>query len=387
MLRKMFRALAFGTGAATLRGLSLLRASAASGGAAGAVYALTTPPAGNAVVVYQRGVDGSLTPDGLFATGGLGTGSSLGSQGAVIVSDDHQLLFAVNAGDNTISSFRIWPDGLELADTASSGGTMPTSVAFFRGLLYVLNAGVPNNVSGFAVGRDGSLTLIAGSERSLSGADTGPAEVGFSDDGKAVIVAEKATNRIDVYVVGADGLLSGPTVFPSAGPTPFGFAVDKRNTLLVSEAGAGGGASSYRIGANGSLTPVSSMVMTGQRAACWAAVTKNGRYGYVTNAGTGNISGFAIAQDGSASLLNADGVTAATGGNPQDMALSLDSSYLYARVPVTGVIAIFRIRSDGSLDPLPSLTGTPTGLAGLAGHSPFPREGWGEGRASSPQPP
>src|SRR5216117_1886790 len=124
MLRKMFRGLAFGIGAATLIGLSLLPASAASGGAAGAVYALTNSTAGNAVVVYQRGADGSLTPDGLFATGGLGTGSSLGSQGGVIVSDDHQLLFAVNAGDNTISSFRIRPDGLELADTASSGGTM-----------------------------------------------------------------------------------------------------------------------------------------------------------------------------------------------------------------------------------------------------------------------
>src|SRR5207247_14319 len=132
MLRKMFRGLAFGIGAATLIGLSLLPASAASGGAAGAVFALTNLPAGSPVV-----------------------------------------------------------------------------------------------------GRDASLTLIAGSERSLSGADTGPAEVGFGDDGKAVIVAEKATNRIDVYVVGADGLLSGPTVFPSAGPTPFGFAVDKRNTLLV----------------------------------------------------------------------------------------------------------------------------------------------------------
>ena len=56
--------------------------------------------------------------------------------------------------------------------------------------------------------------------------------------------------------------------------------------------------------------------MTGRRAACWAVVTKNGRYGYVTNAGRGNISGFAIAQDGSAALLDADGVTAVTGGNP-----------------------------------------------------------------------
>lgn len=107
--------------------------------------------------------------------------------------------------------------------------------------------------------------------------------------------------------------------------------------------------------------------MTGQRAACWAVVTKNGRYGYVTNAGTGNISGVAIGHDGSASLLDADGVTAITGGNPTDAALSGNSRFLYARVSATNEIAAFRIGSDGSLAELPSLTGTPDGLAGLAG--------------------
>lgn len=48
---------------------------------------------------------------------------------------------------------------------------------------------------------------------------------------------------------------------------------------------------------SGTLTACSTMLMAGQRAACWAVVTNNGRYGYVTTAGTGNISGFAIAQD------------------------------------------------------------------------------------------
>ena len=173
---------------------------------------------------------------------------------------------------------------------------------------------------------------------------------------------------IDTYTVGSDGRLAGPFVHPSAGPTPFGFAVDKRNTLFVSEAGAGGGASSYRIGADASLTPASSMVMTSQRAACWAVVTKNGRYGYVTNAGTGNISGFAIGQDGLASLLNANGVTAVTNGNPTDVAVSHNSRFLYARVAATNSIAVFAIGEDGSLEPLPSLTGTPSGLAGLAAY-------------------
>jgi 6-phosphogluconolactonase (cycloisomerase 2 family) len=108
------------------------------------------------------------------------------------------------------------------------------------------------------------------------------------------------------------------------------------------------------------------MVMTGQRAASWAVVTKNGRYGYVTNAGTGNISGFTIFRDGSASLLDANGETAVTGGNPTDAALSHNSRFLYVRVAALGEIAIFRIASDGSLAPRPPLTGTPAGIVGLA---------------------
>jgi 6-phosphogluconolactonase len=345
-------------------------AASASQGAAGAVYTLTNAATGNAVLAYARSGDGSLTPDGSFPTGGNGNGdpAGLGSQGSAIVSHENHLLFAVNAGSNSISSFRVGSHGLQLADIEPSGGTLPISIAFQRGLLYVLNGGGTNNITGFTVGRDGSLQPLANSTRFLSVASPGPAQVGFNDDGTVLIVTEKNTNLIDTWLVGADGLLSGRVLNPSAGPTPFGFAVDKRNTLIVSEAGANGGASTYRFAANGSLIPVSSMVMTGQRAACWAVVTENGRYGYVTNAGTGNISGFAIASDGSASLLDADGVTAITGGNPTDAALSGDSRFLYARVSATSSIAVFRIGSDGSLAALPSFTGTPPGLAGLAAY-------------------
>ena len=367
MNRRITRAIAVVLGIAALAALTLVGGASASSDAPGAVYALTNAVTGNAVVVYDRGAGGELAPAGMYATGGVGSGTGLGSQASVIVSDDHQLLFAVNAGSNSVSSFVVRPNGLELADVVPSGGSMPTSVAFSRGLLYVLNAGVPNNLSGFRVGGNGELTPLAGSARPLSAASTSPAQVGFSDDGNALIVSEKATNRVDTYVVGPSGLLDGPFVHASAGPVPFGFAVDKRNTLLVSEAGAGGGASSYRIGDAGSLDAISGMVMTGQRAACWTVVTKNGRFGYVTNAGTGNISGFAIGADGSASLLDADGVTAVTGGNPTDAAISHDGKYLYARVAATNRIAIFRIGADGSLSALPALDGTPVGLAGLAG--------------------
>lgn len=372
MLRSRTRAVALAAVAASA--LTLAGASVAStvaegegaGPAAGAVYALTNSPAGNAVVAYRRADDGSLTPAGTYATGGTGTGAGLGSQNAVIVSDDRRFLFAVNSGSNSISAFRIEPGGLELADTAESGGLMPTSVAYHRGQLYALNAGVPNSVSGFRVDGDGDLTPIPGSSRPLSAPSTSPAQVGFSEDGATLVVTERASSQIVTYDVSAGGLLSAPVVHASAGPTPFGFAVTRHDTLFVSEAGAGGGASSYRIGESGSLAAVSSNVMTGQRAACWAVVTKNGRYGYVTNAGTGNVSGFAIAHHGAATLLSPDGVSAATGGNPTDAAISHNGRFLYVRVAALGQIAVFGIGADGSLGPRPALAATPAGLAGLA---------------------
>jgi 6-phosphogluconolactonase (cycloisomerase 2 family) len=334
----------------------------------GAVFALSNSPEGNAVVAYRRAADGSLSPAGSVPTGGAGSGAGLGSQNAVIVSDDRRFLFAVNAGSNSVSSFRIHPHGLELADVEPSNGMLPTSVAYRAGLLYVLNAGEPNNISGFTVDRAGNITPLAGSTRPLSGAQTSPAQIGFSADGAAIVVTERATSMIDTFVVGDDGLLAGPFVHASSGPVPFGFAINNRDILFVSEAGAGGGASSYAITPAGGLAPAGAAVMTGQRAACWAVVSRNGRYGYVTNAGTGNISGFAFGADGSLALLDQDGVTGVTGGNPTDAAVSHDGRFLYARVAALSEIAIFRIEADGSLARLPPLAGTPAGLAGLASY-------------------
>lgn len=331
----------------------------------GVVLALTNAPAGNAVLLYHRRANGSLVFGGQYPSGGAGTGASLNSQGAIVTTDDGRFVLAVNAGSNSISSFRLRHDGLELIDTVPSGGVMPTSVAVNNGLVFVLNAGVPNTIAGFRLRSHGRLERLNGFTRALSSASTSPAQIAFSQDGDALIVTERATNMISTFTLDRHGI-EGPFLTPSAGPTPYGFAVGQRDTVFVSEAGAGGGASTYRLRGNG-LEAITSNVMTGQRAACWAVLTPNGRFGYVANAGTGNISGFAIGRDGSAQLLDDDGVTAATGGNPTDMAMSQDGRYLYARIGNSTSIAIFRIGRDGHLEALPPLTGTPSGLAGLAG--------------------
>ena len=348
----------------------------------GAVYTMTNSIAGNQVLAFSRSADGSLTPIGAFSTGGNGTGAGLGNQGGVILSPNNHLLFVVNAGSNNISVFDVKPESLTLIGTFNSGGVRPISLTLYKNLLYVLNAGGSDGdedtISGFIVGQDGMLSPLAGYTRPLSQVNTAPAQIEFTPDGNVLVVTEKATNKIDTYVVDANGLVSaGPTVFDSAGDTPFGFAFDGQNLLLVSEAAGGASfassVSSYMVYPDGYLAVISAAVPTNQTAACWLVVTKNGRYAYTTNAGddSNSVSGYGINKDGYIFLLDPDGQTGLTGAGPIDMALSKNSHFLYTLNSRDGSISGFRVESGGQLIPLTvpiQATGLPTGVNGLAAH-------------------
>ena len=80
------------------------------------------------MLAYDRAGNGGLTYLGSFPTRGNGSGAGLNSQGAVIVSDNSRFVFAVNAGSNSISSFRVLPKGLELADVVASGEWAVTAI-------------------------------------------------------------------------------------------------------------------------------------------------------------------------------------------------------------------------------------------------------------------
>jgi 6-phosphogluconolactonase (cycloisomerase 2 family) len=365
--------LAIGSGA-TAHAAGLARGVATiANGNAGALYTETNAAAGNNVVEYDRAPDGTITWEGSFATGGLGNGAGLGSQGALALSSNNGWLFAVNAGSNNISVFSVSPSGLGLVDQEASGGTTPISLTSNGDMLYVLNAGGSGNITGFTVGHDGTLSPIAGSTRPLSGSATGPAQVQFSPDGRLLAVTEKTTNRIDIYTVNKDGTSNGPMTHPAAGVTPFGFAFGKDGRLLVSEAFGGAAnasaASSYIVGRDGSFQVVSASSPTHQTAACWLALTGNGRYAYTANAGSASISGYNVARDGSLSLLDPNGISGTTGAHPADLAMSINSHYLYS-LNITNSsqsISAFEVHSDGSLSPVTGVTGgLPPSAVGLA---------------------
>lgn len=339
-----------------------------------AVYTETNAADKNEILVYSRDRDGDLHPTARVATRGLGTGAGLGNQGALALSPDGRRLYAVNAGSDDISVFAIIAGKPVLIQKLPSGGDQPISIALSHDLLYVLNAGGAGNISGFYVGDDRRVYPIRGSTRPLSGSAVGPAQISFNTFGDVLVVTEKGTNKIDLYDV-ADGLAQGPYVRDSNGMTPFGFAFDRHDNLIVSEA-FGGAAnasalSSYEI--DGGMFPlevISGTVATHQTAACWVVVSKNGRFAYTTNTGSSSITGYRIARNGALTLLDPDGVTAPTGNgsSPLDAATTSDGKYLFALSPNVGMIASFRVRDDGSLRVGSRVDGVPLSASGLVAH-------------------
>jgi 6-phosphogluconolactonase len=336
---------------------------------AGKVFTSTNAAAGNELLVYDTEGNGALRLATRVATQGIGSGGGLGNQGAVTLSDDGRHLFVVNAGSNTVSTFSVRRGGLQLTSVVDAGGLRPVSVAEHEGLVVVLNAGGAGNIAGFR-NVHGVLEAVAGASQPLSAAGgTGPAQVAFGEDGRVLIVTEKATNKLSTYRVRRDGAIEAPQVNASSGMTPFGFAVDRRGTVLVSEAfgGAAGASalSSYTFGRN-SVQPqlVSASVGSGQSAACWVVVTPNGRYAYTTNTGSGNISAYAVERNGKAALAQA--VAATTDAGPIDAAITPRGRSLFVLNSGGHSIQSFGIGRDGQLQAQGRIDGLPAGATGMA---------------------
>ena len=341
--------------------------------ATGAVYTATNSANGNSVLVFDRTADGGLSYVNAFPTGGNGSGNGLGNQGGLAITTDGKFVLVVNAGSNDISVLQTTDGGLIQVDRRNSAGIRPISLSVSGRLVYVLNnggfAGGTDTVAGFRLSREGLLTPIPGSTRGLSATAVGPAEVALSADGATLIVTEKVTNRLDVFEVNDDGVLGAMNVFASSGITPFGFAFGKHDQFFVSEA-FGGAAdasaiSSYQVTGTAAISLISPSVPTTETAACWVAVTADGRFLYATNAGSGTVSGYSIRPDGAIARLDDDGVTGVTGGGVTDVTLTNNGRYLYALRSGAGAIAIFRVEEHGALASLGTVS-LPAGANGIA---------------------
>lgn len=344
----------------------------ANGFRSGMVFTSSNSNEINELLVYGADAEGNFDMRFRMNTGGLGGDGGLGSQGAVTLSGDGRYVFVVNAGSNDVTTFQITAKTIRLVSRIPSGGVHPISVTEHNGFVYVLNDGGDGNVTGFINNR-GVLKAIEGGSFGLSQAGgAAPAQVGFSTNGATLVVSEKGTNRLTSWAVNADGLLGAPVITASPGQTPFGFAFNARNRLVVTEAvgGAAGAStvSSYRFGVKTPEAPVlvSAAVPDTQSAACWVSTTPDGAYAFVANTGSSTISSYGIDKGGNIALIQAAAGDTGSGSAPADTAISADGQHFYVRNGRTFTIGAFTIGSNGTLTPLPFATNLITTSYGLA---------------------
>ncbi len=330
-------------------------------GQPGVVFVQTDNVAGNQVVAYDRSGSGVLTPAGTYDTAGLGgvqNGSAvdhLASQGSLNLDASHQLLFAVNAGSNSISVFRVDGDRLWLRQVIGSGGTFPSSITSSGDSVVVLNAQDGGSIVEFRVLGD-RLVEIPGSTRQLglvTPTDATqfthtPGQVAFTPDGRQLVVTTKATtSAIDVFGVGPFGWLSqSPTVNVEPGAVPFAVAFGPDRELVVANAQTNS-VSSYRLGWDGTATLLGTTA-TSQAATCW--VVGAGTTYFASNAGSGSLSAFGIG-GGAPALL---GQTTTDPGTV-DAATTPDGRYLYVQTGLNGIVDEFSVGAGGSLSSLGSV--------------------------------
>ena len=347
---------------------SLAKGKSSSQG--GYVYTESNDAAGNKILIYDQNADGTLSWNSSVASGGTGSGAGLGSQGAVALDEQHKWLYAVNAGDNSVSSFWVHNDGsLTLADTKNSGGTLPISVCVYNDLLYVVNSG-SDNICGFKVDVNGMLTKINGSSQALSGMGTGPAQIAFHPGGKMLFVTEKNTNIISSFKLNAQGVAAAGVFNSSVGKTPFGFDFARNNNsfLIVSDAEGGGvnagACTSYSSDKWGITNAVNGAIPNYQSAPCWVATTHYGRFAFVTNTGSNSISSYYVSPFGGLYLVFFT-VTPA-GEAPIDITVSGNNRFVYNINSMSHTITEYRRGLLGTLNHIGKVSNLPSYASGLA---------------------
>jgi 6-phosphogluconolactonase (cycloisomerase 2 family) len=357
----------------TLAGASTSNPNADPHAAAHALF-VESDQATNTVLSYVRNADGTLAYVATYPTGGNGATASgaqtdpLASQGGLALIDNGAELIATNPGSDTVSLFKVHGAVLDLVQQISTRGDFPVSVSSHGDLVSVLNAGGAGSVSEYQL-RGPKLVPLAGQVRSLGLANTtppffvaGPGQVGYSPDGRFLVVTTKAsTNSFEVFTVAGDGTLAASaTVTPAAHAVPFAFNFDSAGRLVAVEV-AGTWTSTYTVNSDGSLTLIGS-VQEGGAALCWIASAQG--YFYGSNAGSGTLSSFSETPSGAPTLLSA--VAAVAHPGTTDATASPDGQFLYVESGASGTIDVYAVASNGSLSPVETLSNLPIPFEGIA---------------------
>jgi 6-phosphogluconolactonase (cycloisomerase 2 family) len=337
------------------------------------VYTLDNDPMRNGVAVYRRGSDGSLMPliGSPFNAGGKGlTGGDIDEQGAIRVAGRYVL--AVNPGSDSIAVFEKTPRGLLHVEGSPfpSGGSTPLSLTVHGEMVYVANQAAefanpqgPPNITGFRLMSDGRLVPVPGSTVELP-KGMGPAQVEFSTNGRLLVATAGFQadggdgSRIYAFRVLGDGKLTAgenAPIKPEGATGTVGFSLSPAGDRVFVSTFKESGVVAFEVDPNtAAIRQMGMPVGNDQRAACWTALSRDGRTLYVGNFVSNSISAYDVAPEGRLTLLGSVPRRGATNKDTKDIELSPDGRYLYAVGSGERQISIFRIESNRLLTELPA---------------------------------
>lgn len=405
-----------------------LRVDALASDPVGHVY-MQTNETQNRIMHFGRDEDGQLELRESIPTGGAGSGvfkpisgqesapNAFEGAGSVILAESNTLLFTTNGGDNSVTSFRVGPDGnLTMIDRQSTGEPATGRSGTAKSLvyrpqsrtLYVLHAFGPNHLRSYTVAKDGKLKLRPDrhSVNTAKKTDRVSTQAVLSPDGRFLLVdilfdAHPATNPdgspnlvvanasdpdgLVIFPVRDDGTLGDASFADAGGGGPFYIAFLNRSAdTFLNGLAVGDGVLVSRIDgegrvSHGPLTPIDTSLGKPSEL-CWLQVTSDNSLVLATNFGYGTVSTYRLAegrlsllQDPANDAIPGDGTFRAVNGlvssGPSDSWLTPDDQYFYQIFGNASVLMSYRLdKTSGRLteigrNPIPY--NSPQGLAGF----------------------
>jgi 6-phosphogluconolactonase (cycloisomerase 2 family) len=239
---------------------------------------------------------------------------------------------------------------------------------------YVTNSRT-NNVTAFRVSTEGALLLVPPTPAipNPAAVDAAPGAVAISPDTKHLYVVNLGPDTVTAFNIETAGAL---TLIPSAGGNtnpvavngadPASIAIVQSGKFLYVANSGSNDVTAFSIGATGLLSRIApsganaNPISTGGTVPKGVAISPNGSFLYVANSGSDNLTVFQIGANGLLTLVPPTGSNtnpAPVGGTtPNALMFSLDSRFLYS-VNGGGNVSVFTIGSDGLLTLVPNSAG------------------------------
>ena len=291
--------------------------------------------------------------------GSGGGGSNGGTPPGGRVTEFPRYAFVANRGDDSVSSYVVDAATGRLKFIGKvTAGNEPASVAVdpSGSYAYVANFNLagPGTVSQYTIESDGSLTAMT---TPTVATGTQPASVTVDPTAKYAYVANSNSGDVSAYeidpgtgalaqilCVGGAPACSGDNF--AAGATPRSVTVDPSGKYVYVANQVTNDISQFTIEADGSLTAMTPATVAAGTEPWFVTVDPTGKYVYVANSGTTTVAQYSIGATGGLAAIGSD----IAGASPRSAAVHPSGIYAYVANSGSDDVAQFTIKVDGTFE-------------------------------------